>query len=664
MTSASQISLRVTDTLRVKRIQPHKSSDPLTLIGDVKLEGSLILTGNIVGGSQVDINAVNTNTININTNHNSIQVNAQNIQLNTNSVNTNTTSINTNLNSIQANAQNIQTNTNLVNTNITSINTNLNSIQANAQNIQTNTNAIANLPTTGTDATNTLMSNNTKMLQSGISYFDIIQNQNDSFQFTSFEYAHPDPNNRWVTITVPPGVYNADELAKKITSVFNNGGTKPFIINGIADIIPLQVGIDQNNKFVISLAQGQIILNHFKIGNLLGLMRIYSDGYDGTQALQIVSKSFTMSSIKGFSKKLDANDVETCSFGNTATVHYNSDTITIMSNINDEFAYHLKSSTSSVVMPIRSFTIPAGTYTRLTLVSAINALLTAENVGSISYSTSTLTTTFNFIPYLNQVHLFTYAIISNDISQFLGLKPDVYGVNHVGSVVRPSKQLVMEPYTNISSPDNCFTEIGVSRASSRPILYSGIKQDLSTATSSDNSVSGFGLLHRVNPAPGRLALFARKEFLGYTLAFEIDQDGYCYHYYPFYNSSDDKLKHNEKEIKNGLNVINVLKIYEYDKTRVEDLHKYDPDHQGEVRTPSSKEIGVIAQDVEQIPELKQFVQPADYKNDIPMSVNYQSLYMYGLKAIQELSAVVQQQAAKISELQARMDTITSSTADM
>ena len=95
-------------------------------------------------------------------------------------------------------------------------------------------------------------------------------------------------------------------------------------------------------------------------------------------------------------------------------------------------------------------------------------------------------------------------------------------------------------------------------------------------------------------------------------------------------SSDDRLKHNEKMINNGLEIINKLEPQVYQKTRT----FKDADFSGIVNEPYVIEAGLIAQDVEKIEDINFTV---NVGNDItPYSLNYNSIFVYGLAAIKEL----------------------------
>jgi len=107
--------------------------------------------------------------------------------------------------------------------------------------------------------------------------------------------------------------------------------------------------------------------------------------------------------------------------------------------------------------------------------------------------------------------------------------------------------------------------------------------------------------------------------------------------------SDDRLKHNEVAIENGLEVVRQLKPEKYDKTR----EMMDADYNGPL-TDSVVESGFIAQDVAQIPELTHLVH-----DGTPMALNYNGLHAYTVSAIQALDDLVQSQQARIAALEAR-----------
>jgi hypothetical protein len=94
--------------------------------------------------------------------------------------------------------------------------------------------------------------------------------------------------------------------------------------------------------------------------------------------------------------------------------------------------------------------------------------------------------------------------------------------------------------------------------------------------------------------------------------------------------SDDRLKHNEQNIVNALLAIRQLKPQIYQKTsNFKELH-----YRGQLNEPYIIEAGLIAQDVEQIEELKFSVISGNEQT--PYSLNYNSIFIYCLAALKEL----------------------------
>lgn len=94
--------------------------------------------------------------------------------------------------------------------------------------------------------------------------------------------------------------------------------------------------------------------------------------------------------------------------------------------------------------------------------------------------------------------------------------------------------------------------------------------------------------------------------------------------------SDDRLKHNEKNITNGLEIIRQLQPQTYQKTR----NFKHPDFSGIVNEAFILEAGLIAQEVEQINDLSFSVNIGN--ETIPYSLNYNNIFVFGLAAIKEL----------------------------
>ena len=119
-------------------------------------------------------------------------------------------------------------------------------------------------------------------------------------------------------------------------------------------------------------------------------------------------------------------------------------------------------------------------------------------------------------------------------------------------------------------------------------------------------------------------------------------------------TSDDRLKHNEVIINNGLDVIDLLTPKFYQKT----IDLLDASYNGDLSGHKwSYESGLIAQELLQIKDLSFVVSGGDYydTNNLlitqPYSVNYNNVFVYGLAAIKELHQKVKAQETSISTLQ-------------
>ena len=94
--------------------------------------------------------------------------------------------------------------------------------------------------------------------------------------------------------------------------------------------------------------------------------------------------------------------------------------------------------------------------------------------------------------------------------------------------------------------------------------------------------------------------------------------------------SDDRLKHNEKNITNALEIIRKLEPQIYQKTK----NFKSIDFSGVVEEPYIIEAGLIAQDVEKINDLSFCITIGN--ESIPYSLNYNNIFIYGLAALKEL----------------------------
>jgi len=117
-------------------------------------------------------------------------------------------------------------------------------------------------------------------------------------------------------------------------------------------------------------------------------------------------------------------------------------------------------------------------------------------------------------------------------------------------------------------------------------------------------------------------------------------------------SSDNKIKHNEKPIESALEIIDKLKPQTYFKsTKVySENHNYELDSNGNPITNDNYQIetGLIAQDIQQIPELSSNV--TSPKDDI-LSLNYNGIFVYNIKATQELHKKNKDLEIKVKDLE-------------
>ena len=127
----------------------------------------------------------------------------------------------------------------------------------------------------------------------------------------------------------------------------------------------------------------------------------------------------------------------------------------------------------------------------------------------------------------------------------------------------------------------------------------------------------------------------------------------------FLPASDNRLKHNEIKIKNGLDVIRRLEPQEYQKTG----EMLAPDFNGDISGDWNYEAGFIAQEILEIPELAYSVLGGDTIKESgeivpePYSVNYNNIFTYGIASIKELDAIVSTQATLIKKLEERLYTL-------
>ena len=109
------------------------------------------------------------------------------------------------------------------------------------------------------------------------------------------------------------------------------------------------------------------------------------------------------------------------------------------------------------------------------------------------------------------------------------------------------------------------------------------------------------------------------------------------------STSDDRLKHNEKNIINGLEIIRQLKPQLYQKTK----NFKEENYSGPLNESYILEAGLIAQEVKNINDLSFSV--IEGNNDTPYLLNYNNIFVYSLAALKELDLNVKNIENKINE---------------
>ena len=98
--------------------------------------------------------------------------------------------------------------------------------------------------------------------------------------------------------------------------------------------------------------------------------------------------------------------------------------------------------------------------------------------------------------------------------------------------------------------------------------------------------------------------------------------------------SDDRIKHNEIYVSNGLNIMRQLTPKKYKKS----LKMYDADYNGEIEGEWNWETGLIAQDILQIPDVSFCVKGGDRMVDGELKeechyVDYNSIFTYAIAGL-------------------------------
>ena len=137
---------------------------------------------------------------------------------------------------------------------------------------------------------------------------------------------------------------------------------------------------------------------------------------------------------------------------------------------------------------------------------------------------------------------------------------------------------------------------------------------------------------------------------------KLDVNGYC-RAINFISTSDDRVKHNETPLTDSLGLISQLHPKRYLKTQqmydaslnltIDASGNYTDISENDVVT---EEIGIIAQDVLSIDDLSFLVKPSldpSGNETGPMGLDYQSLFVLSIQAIQELKARIETLEAQV-----------------
>jgi len=116
--------------------------------------------------------------------------------------------------------------------------------------------------------------------------------------------------------------------------------------------------------------------------------------------------------------------------------------------------------------------------------------------------------------------------------------------------------------------------------------------------------------------------------------------------------ADIRAVHEKVDITNGLEIIRQLQPKKYKKT---DYINYAGNYKI-VNNRWDWEVGLIAQEVKNIPDLCCFVKGGDtYENDVLVEngnyLQYNDIHTYNISATKELDTIVQQQQTRIQELE-------------
>tara|TARA_A100001015_G_C14657497_1_gene581672 strand:- start:85 stop:720 length:636 start_codon:yes stop_codon:yes gene_type:complete len=125
-------------------------------------------------------------------------------------------------------------------------------------------------------------------------------------------------------------------------------------------------------------------------------------------------------------------------------------------------------------------------------------------------------------------------------------------------------------------------------------------------------------------------------------------------------TSDNRFKHNQKEITNALSTLEKLnpKVYFKTSNAYETNQVFNLNADGLPVNDSGdlihhiNEAGLIAQDIQKIDELKKFV-----SGNEQLGLNYNSIFSYMIAALKELNQKYKDEKSKVSSLEAQMENV-------
>ena len=200
-------------------------------------------------------------------------------------------------------------------------------------------------------------------------------------------------------------------------------------------------------------------------------------------------------------------------------------------------------------------------------------------------------------------------------------------------------------YIYINNENNSISEYDISYDKSYITFSRGlkIKEDISSENIVCNSIDVSGIISDVSfiknvDISGHLGIDFSLTVLG-----NIRYNG------SLINTSDDRYKHNERKINNGLEVIRKLEPQVYDKTSIFKSANY----RGIINEPYIIEAGLIAQEVNTINDLSFTVIEGNSIN--PYYVNYNNIFVYGLAGIKELDNIVSGLTDRVNRISEAQD---------